>query len=81
MTRNLPDVHLFREGGSPGEVVDANQLDQGLGRAVDHRVRDDPGLTKRCTESQSREDEPGGNGNNRLPSGFLGGGAVSLLDS
>ena len=51
VTRNLPDVHLFRERGSPGEVVDADQLDQGLGRAVDHRVRDDPGLTKSCSES------------------------------
>ena len=58
MTRNFSNVHLFRESGSPRQIVDADQLDQGLGRPVDHRVRHHACLTESSAERESGEDVP-----------------------
>ena len=55
---DLPDVHVLREGGAPCQVVLVDQLDQGLGRLVDHGVGHHACLTKGGAQGQAGEDVP-----------------------
>ena len=56
MGGDLPDVHVLGEGGAPGQVVLVDQLDQGLGRLVDHGIGHHASLTEGGAQGQARED-------------------------
>ena len=55
---DLPDVHVLGEGGAPGQVVLVDQLDQGLGRLVDHGIGHHAGLTEGAAQGEAGEDVP-----------------------
>ena len=56
MAGDLPDLHVLREGSAPGQVVLVDQLDQGLGCLVDHRVGHHASLAQRRPQRQAGED-------------------------
>ena len=58
MARDFSDVHLLGKRGSSRQVVGADQLDERLGRPVDHRVRHNARLTEGGAQRESREDVP-----------------------
>ena len=56
---DLPDVHALGEGGTPAQVVLGDELDQGLGRTVDHGVGHHARLPEGRAEGKAGEDVPG----------------------